>query len=67
MRKVNLLKKSGVVGIIVLFICASFVSSIGGYSEDTAIIVDTDIEDVCESQENVLVTCNTFGFPGEPS
>ncbi len=66
MKKVNLLKKSGVVGIIVLFICASFVSSIGGHSEDTS-QVDIDIEDVCELKEDVLVTCNTFGFPGEPS
>ncbi|MCK4416073.1 MAG: DUF2341 domain-containing protein [Thermoplasmatales archaeon] len=66
MEKVNLLKKSGVIGIIVLFICASFVPSIGGYSEETN-QVDIDIEDVCESQENVLVTCRTFGFPGEPS
>jgi len=67
MKKVNLLKKSGVVGIIVIFICASFVPSIGGYSEDTTILVDTDIEDVWDSQENVLVTCSAFGFPGEPS
>ncbi len=66
MKENYLLKKSGVVGIIVLFICASFVSSIGGYSEETT-QVDIDIEDVCESQENVLVTCSTFGFPGEPS
>jgi len=66
MEKVNLLKKSGVIGIIVLFICASFVPSIGGYSEETSQI-DTDVADVCDSQENVLVTCRTFGFPGEPS
>jgi len=66
MKKVNLLKKSGVVGIIVLFICASFASSIGGYSEETNQI-DTDVADVYDSQENVLVTCSTFGFPGEPS
>jgi len=66
MKENYLLKKSGVVGIVVLFICASFVSSISGYSEDTS-QVDIDIEDVCDSQENVLVTCSTFGFPGEPS
>jgi len=66
MKKVNLLKKSGVVGIIIIFICSSFVSNIGGYSEDTSQL-DIDIEDVCELKENVLVTCNTFGFPGEPS
>ncbi len=61
-----LLKKSGVVGIIIIFICSSFVSNIGGYSEDTS-QVDIDIEDVCELKEDVLVTCSTFGFPGEPS
>jgi len=66
MKENYLLKKGGVVGIIVLFICASFVPSIGGYSEETS-QVDIDIEDVCELKENVLVTCNTFGFPGEPS
>ena len=66
MRKVNLLKKSGVVGIIIIFICASFVSSIGGYSEDVS-QVDTDVADVCEVKEDVLVACSTFGFPGEPS
>jgi len=66
MKKVNLLKKSGVVGIIIVFICASFVSNIGGYSEDAS-QVDTDVADVCEVKEDVLVTCSTFGFPGEPS
>jgi len=66
MKKVNLLKKSGVVSIIVLFICASFVSNIGGYSGETDQI-DTDVADVCEPKENVVVTCRTFGFPGEPS
>ncbi|EMR75567.1 protein of unknown function (DUF2341) [Thermoplasmatales archaeon SCGC AB-540-F20] len=66
MKRNYLLKKSGVVGIIIIFICASFVSSIGGYSEDTS-QVDIDIEDVCELKEDVLVTCSTFGFPGEPS
>ncbi|MCK5261558.1 MAG: hypothetical protein KAJ44_05215, partial [Thermoplasmatales archaeon] len=64
MKKVNLLKKSRVVGIIVLFICASFVSS--GYSEEINQI-DTEVADVCELQDNVVVTCSTFGFPGEPS
>ncbi|MCK5261438.1 MAG: DUF2341 domain-containing protein [Thermoplasmatales archaeon] len=64
MKKNHLLKKSGVVGIIVIFICASFVSS--GYSEETT-QVDSNIADVCELQENVVVTCYTFGFPGEPS
>jgi len=66
MKKVNLLKKSGVVGIIIIFICASFVSNIGGYSEDAS-QVDTDVAEVCELKEDVLVTCNTFGFPGEPT
>ncbi len=61
-----LLKKSRVVGIIIIFICASFVSNIGGYPEETSQL-DIDIEDVCELKEDVLVTCNTFGFPGEPS
>jgi len=66
MKRNYLLKKSGVVGIIIIFICSSFVSNIGGYSED-ATQLDIDIEDVCELKEDVLVTCNTFGFPGEPS
>ncbi len=66
MKKVNLLKKSGVVGIIVIFICASFVPSIGGYSEE-ANQIDTVVADVCELKEDVLVTCSTFGFPGESS
>jgi len=66
MKRNYLLKKSGVVGIIIIFICSSFVSNIGGYSEDTS-QVDIDIEDVCELQEDVIVTCRTFGFPGEPS
>ncbi len=66
MKKVNLLKKSGVIGIILIFICASFVSSIGGYSEEINQI-DTDAANVCEPEENVVVTCRTFGFPGEPS
>jgi len=64
MKRNYLLKKSGVVGIIIIFICSSFVSNIGGYSEDTS-QVDIDIEDVCELKEDVLVTCSTFGFPGE--
>ena len=50
--------------IIILFINASFVSS--GYSEETNQI-DTNTADVCEPKENVLVTCRTFGFPGELS
>ncbi len=66
MKKNHLFKKSVVVGIIAIFICASFVSSIGGYSEEFT-PVDTDVADVCEPKENVLVTCRTFGFPGEPS
>ncbi|MCK5113065.1 MAG: hypothetical protein KAQ84_05925, partial [Thermoplasmatales archaeon] len=66
MKKNYLFKKSGVVGIIVIFICASFVPSIGGYSEETT-QVDIDIADVCELKEDVLVACSTFGFPGEPS
>jgi len=66
MKENYLLKKSGVVGIIVLFICASFVPSIGGYSEEAS-QVDIDVADVCELQEDVIVTCRTFGFPGEPS
>ncbi len=66
MKRNYLLKKSGVVGIIIIFICSSSVSSIGGYSEEAS-QADIDIEDVCEPKENVLVTCSTFGFPGEPS
>ncbi len=66
MKRNYLLKKSGVVGIIIIFICSSFVSNIGGYSEDTSQL-DIDIEDVCELKEDVLVTCSTFGFPREPS
>ncbi len=66
MKKNHLLKKSGVVGIITLFICSSLVSNIGGYSEEINQI-DTEVADVCEPEENVVVTCSTFGFPGEPS
>ena len=66
MKENYLLKESGVVSIIVLFICASFVPSISGYSED-ADQVDIDVADVCELQEDVIVTCRTFGFPGEPT
>jgi hypothetical protein len=66
MRNNFLLKKSGVVGIITFFICSSFVTSIGGYTEDTD-QVDIDINDVFEFKEDVLVSCSTFGFPGEQS
>ena len=66
MKRNYLLKKSGVVGIIVIFICSSFVSNIGGYSENAS-QVDIAVENVCELKEDVLVTCSTFGFPGEPS
>ncbi len=58
--------KGIVVGIIALFICASFAPSIGGYSEEINKI-EANVVDVCELQEDVLVTCRTFGFPGEPS
>ena len=51
--------------IIVLFICASFVSNIGGYSEESS-QVDADAANIYEPEENVVVTCSTFGFPGEP-
>ena len=66
MKKNHFLKKVGVVGIIVIFIFASFVSNIGGYSEESS-QVDADAANVCELEENVVVTCSTFGFPGEPS
>ncbi len=58
--------KAVTISIIALFILASCSQIIGGYSEKTNQI-DTDIENVYEPKENVLVTCRTFGFPGEPS
>ena len=50
--------------IIILFINTSFTSF--GYSEESS-QVDTDAANVCEPEENAIVTCSTFGFPGEPS
>jgi len=58
----HVLKKSLIVGIIILFICSSFVSSISGFSKDTR-EVDIDYEDSYESEEHVVVTCHTYGAP----
>jgi len=66
MEKNYLYRKGIVFIVIVFFICASFGSNIGGYSEEINQI-DADVADVYESQENVVVTCYTFGFSGEPS
>ncbi len=67
MNKNKLLKKGLVLGIIVLFVGASVVPNIIGLQVESSYQVSTDVADVCESQENVVVTCYTFGFPGEPS
>jgi hypothetical protein len=66
MFKSSLLKKSLVVGLIIIFICSSFVSSISGISEGTNNI-EIEIEEIQESSEDIIVECSTFGLPGEPS
>ena len=65
MKKNFTIYKSLIVGIIIIFISSSFTSSIYGYSDE---IEQRNIEIVDinnEVQEDVLVTCNTFGFPGK--
>jgi len=66
MKKNFTLNSSLVVGIIVIFICSSFVSSIGGYYEDTDQF-DIDISVNSEEQEDVVFTCSIFGLPGTPT
>ncbi len=66
MKKNFFLKKNLVVGIIILFIFTSFISSISGFSEVTNQI-DIEVIDDNEFQEGVLVSCSTFGFPGKLS
>ena len=61
MRK-HILKKSLIVGIIILFTCSSFASSINGYPEAIT-FKNNDVEDFYEPQENVIVTCKTYGLP----
>ncbi len=57
----HILKKSIVVGIILLFACSSFAPSISGFSNDTT-KVDIDFENSYESQEKVVVSCQTYGI-----
>jgi hypothetical protein len=65
MFKSSLLKKSFVIGLVIIFICSSFISSISGISEE---ITQMQVESIVgKSQDNVLVRCSTFGLPGKPS
>ena len=57
-----LLKKSLIVGIIILFTCSNFVSSISGYSEVTS-QVNVAVEDSYKPKEKVVVSCHTYGLP----
>ncbi len=61
MRK-QVLKKSLIVGIILLFTCSSFASSISEYS-DVIIKEKNAVEEFCEPQEKVVVSCSTYGLP----
>ncbi|UCD13772.1 MAG: hypothetical protein JSW60_09495, partial [Thermoplasmatales archaeon] len=64
MKKVSLLKKSWVVGIIALFICAGIVPSITGYdkeAEQTPIVQSPDIVEVVE---DTAITFYVFGRTG---
>jgi len=65
MTKNFTLKKSLTVGIIIIFICSSFVSSISGYSEKSNQL-EMDGDATYESPEDVVVACSTFGLPGKP-
>ncbi len=56
------MKKIRAVGIIVIFLCSIFISATGGYSEEIIQFNDYDIE-ICDTQENVLVSCSTYGLP----
>jgi len=60
--KKHILKKSLIIGIIIVFICSNFVSSISGFSKDT-IKLDVDFKSSYESQEKVLVSCQAVGIP----
>jgi len=66
MTKNFTLKKSLTVGIIIIFICSSFVSSISGYTEETNQLKIVS-EETHKSQEEVFVNCQTFGLPGKPT
>ncbi len=60
--KKNIFKNCLVVGIILLFVCSSFASSISVYSE---IITkeNNDVEDFYEIEKNVILSCRTYGTP----
>ncbi len=60
------INKSLTLGIIIIFLCSSFVSTISGYSEETNQL-KIDTEDTHKSQEEVFVNCQTFGLPGKQS
>ncbi len=64
MSKKPLHSRGVTLAIIVLFILASFTPIIGGYSEEIN-KRDTYVNNDNGLQEDVSVTCYTFGFPGE--
>jgi len=64
MKKFNFVNKILVIVISVCFICTSFVMGIGGYLEETNQL-DTDFLNNCKFKEDVVVSCQVFGFPEE--
>ncbi len=62
--KKPLLKNSLVVGVIFILILSSFVSSISGVFNDTR-KADNDFKNSYESQEKIVVSCQTYGIPGK--
>ena len=67
MEKNIFLKKLTVFIVITLFIAASFIPSISGNSIEYGEKLSIKSQKHMNVQEDVLVTCYTFGMPGEPS
>jgi hypothetical protein len=66
MLKNYLLKKSLVGGLIIIFICSSFISNISGISKETN-QMEIEYKEIQDVPEDVVVACSTFGLPGKPS
>ena len=67
MEKKLFLKKTVAFIIITLFIAASFIPSISGNATEFDKKQNIKSQKQVEDQEDVLVTCYTFGLPGAPS
>jgi hypothetical protein len=63
MRK-YLIKKSLIVGIIILFTISNFASSLSDISENT-MKIDVDYEKSYDSEEKVVISCQTYGRLGK--